>query len=107
MNESFLAGATPLNPNNTQTEDYTIKNKAITCFFSTLPYSGTAEKQAKLKKSAGHSIRDENAKSETIEWNPDLSHLNQVYINNQWTKLDNLNNDDKSASKAQRRADQM
>ncbi|PHX03469.1 hypothetical protein [Vibrio splendidus] len=73
-----------------------MKNKAITCFFSTLPYSGTAEKQAKLKKSAGHSIRDENAKSETIEWNPDLSHLNQVYINNQWTKLDNLNNDDKS-----------
>ncbi|MEZ8311899.1 hypothetical protein AB6C57_25015 [Vibrio splendidus] len=73
-----------------------MKNKAITCFFSTLPYSGTAEKQAKLKKSAGHSIRDENAKSETIEWNPDLSHLNEVYINNQWTKLDELSNDDKS-----------
>lgn len=73
-----------------------MKNKAITCFFSTLPYSGTAEKQAKLKKSAGHSIRDENAKSETIEWNPNLSHLNEVYINNQWTKLDELSNDDKS-----------
>ncbi len=64
--------------------------RPITCFMSQLSYSGSAIEQSKLRKSLNHSLRTVNEQSQTMAWDEDLRHLNQLFHDGKWHQLDSL-----------------